>query len=36
VITVDSLAEAQGRLRHLLAEGDVVLFENDLPDHLEA
>jgi UDP-N-acetylmuramoyl-tripeptide--D-alanyl-D-alanine ligase len=35
IVTVDSLAEATERLRTILAEGDVVLFENDLPDHYE-
>jgi UDP-N-acetylmuramoyl-tripeptide--D-alanyl-D-alanine ligase len=35
VIAVDSLAEAQKELARLLGAGDVVLFENDLPDHLE-
>ena len=35
VITVDTLAEAQDELARLLEPGDVVLFENDLPDHLE-
>jgi UDP-N-acetylmuramoyl-tripeptide--D-alanyl-D-alanine ligase len=35
VEVVDSLAAAQQRLRSLLRPGDVVLFENDLPDHLE-
>jgi UDP-N-acetylmuramoyl-tripeptide--D-alanyl-D-alanine ligase len=35
VITVDSLAEAQGHLAKRLGEGDVVLFENDLPDQYE-
>lgn len=35
VITVDSLREATERLKGLVAPGDVVLFENDLPDHLE-
>jgi UDP-N-acetylmuramoyl-tripeptide--D-alanyl-D-alanine ligase len=35
VITVDSLTEAQQHLKGLLASGDVVLFENDLPDHYE-
>jgi UDP-N-acetylmuramoyl-tripeptide--D-alanyl-D-alanine ligase len=36
VVTVDSLAEAQVRLRDVLGPGDVVLFENDLPDHYES
>lgn len=35
VIAVDSLTEAQGELEGLLRSGDVVLFENDLPDHYE-
>jgi UDP-N-acetylmuramoyl-tripeptide--D-alanyl-D-alanine ligase len=35
VIVVDSLAEAQARLRSILGPGSVVLFENDLPDHYE-
>ncbi len=35
VITVDTLDEAQGRLRGILKPGDVVLFENDLPDQYE-
>ncbi|MDP9224063.1 MAG: UDP-N-acetylmuramoyl-tripeptide--D-alanyl-D-alanine ligase, partial [Actinomycetota bacterium] len=35
VMTVDSLAEASARLREVLRAGDVVLFENDLPDHYE-
>ena len=35
VIAVDSLAQAQERLAGLLQAGDVVLFENDLPGHLE-
>ena len=35
VITVDSLAEAQKHLQKLLRPGDVVLFENDLPDQYE-
>jgi UDP-N-acetylmuramoyl-tripeptide--D-alanyl-D-alanine ligase len=35
VLTVDSLAEATDRLRTVLGAGDVVLFENDLPDHYE-
>ena len=36
VITVDSLSEATAELRRLLEPGDVVLFENDLPDQYEA
>jgi UDP-N-acetylmuramoyl-tripeptide--D-alanyl-D-alanine ligase len=35
VITVDSLAEATGALNKRLRSGDVVLFENDLPDQYE-
>jgi UDP-N-acetylmuramoyl-tripeptide--D-alanyl-D-alanine ligase len=35
VLAVDSLAAAREQLERLLAPGDVVLFENDLPDHLE-
>ena len=35
VITVDSLEEAQARLGEILRPGDVVLFENDLPDQYE-
>ena len=35
VIAVDSLSEATERLKGLVGPGDVVLFENDLPDHLE-
>lgn len=35
VITVDSLTEATEQLKGLVSAGDVVLFENDLPDHLE-
>jgi UDP-N-acetylmuramoyl-tripeptide--D-alanyl-D-alanine ligase len=36
VVTVDSLEQASARLRDLLAPGDVVLFENDLPDQFES
>ena len=36
VLAVDSLEEASARLRDLLAPGDVVLFENDLPDQYES
>jgi UDP-N-acetylmuramoyl-tripeptide--D-alanyl-D-alanine ligase len=36
VIAVDSLADATERLKGLLGPGDVVLFENDLPDQYEA
>jgi UDP-N-acetylmuramoyl-tripeptide--D-alanyl-D-alanine ligase len=36
VIVVDSLNGATERLKGLLAAGDVVLFENDLPDQYEA
>lgn len=32
VITVDSFAESQTRLAGILKSGDVVLYENDLPD----
>jgi UDP-N-acetylmuramoyl-tripeptide--D-alanyl-D-alanine ligase len=35
VIVVDTLEEATERLRTLLQPGDVVLFENDLPDQYE-
>ena len=35
LIAVDSLAEATEQLGRLLGPGDVVLFENDLPDQLE-
>ncbi len=35
VISVDSLAEATVELQGLLGPGDVVLFENDLPDQYE-
>jgi UDP-N-acetylmuramoyl-tripeptide--D-alanyl-D-alanine ligase len=35
VVTVDSLAQATERLKSILGTGDVVLFENDLPDHYE-
>ena len=35
VITTDSLAEAAEHLKTLLRPGDVVLFENDLPDTYE-
>ncbi|MFP5298065.1 MAG: UDP-N-acetylmuramoyl-tripeptide--D-alanyl-D-alanine ligase [Actinomycetota bacterium] len=35
VVVVDSLTEATHRLQGLLAPGDVVLFENDLPDQYE-
>jgi UDP-N-acetylmuramoyl-tripeptide--D-alanyl-D-alanine ligase len=35
VIIVDTLAEATARLASILGPGDVVLFENDLPDHYE-
>lgn len=36
LIVVDSLAEATEQLPRLIGPGDVVLFENDLPDHFEA
>jgi UDP-N-acetylmuramoyl-tripeptide--D-alanyl-D-alanine ligase len=35
VVVVDSLDEASDRLKTLLQAGDVVLFENDLPDQYE-
>lgn len=35
VVVVDSLEEATARLQGLLQPGDVVLFENDLPDQYE-
>ncbi len=35
IVTVDSLNEAQKELATLLRAGDVVLFENDLPDQYE-
>ncbi|MDQ3752734.1 MAG: UDP-N-acetylmuramoyl-tripeptide--D-alanyl-D-alanine ligase [Actinomycetota bacterium] len=35
LIAVDSLAEATEELGRLLGPGDIVLFENDLPDQLE-
>lgn len=35
VVAVDTLAAAQEELKGLIAEGDVVLFENDLPDQYE-
>jgi UDP-N-acetylmuramoyl-tripeptide--D-alanyl-D-alanine ligase len=35
VITVDSLAQATEVLKRIVGPGDVVLFENDLPDQLE-
>lgn len=36
VILVDSLAEASEELKGILGTGDVVLFENDLPDQYES
>ncbi len=36
IVTVDSLNEAQKELATVLRAGDVVLFENDLPDQYEA
>jgi UDP-N-acetylmuramoyl-tripeptide--D-alanyl-D-alanine ligase len=36
IVTVDSLAEATAELKQLLRPGDVVLFENDLPDQFES
>ena len=35
VVTVDSLDEATQKMQGLLQPGDVVLFENDLPDQYE-
>ena len=35
LIVVDSLADATHKLTGLVSSGDVVLFENDLPDHYE-
>jgi UDP-N-acetylmuramoyl-tripeptide--D-alanyl-D-alanine ligase len=35
VVEVDTLAEATEAMKGLLAPGDVVLFENDLPDQYE-
>jgi UDP-N-acetylmuramoyl-tripeptide--D-alanyl-D-alanine ligase len=35
VIAVDTLSEATTRLAGIVAPGDVVLFENDLPDQYE-
>jgi UDP-N-acetylmuramoyl-tripeptide--D-alanyl-D-alanine ligase len=35
VIVVDSLAEATAKLAEIVSPGDVVLFENDLPDQYE-
>lgn len=35
IITVDTLDEATARFSDLVAPGDVVLFENDLPDQYE-
>jgi UDP-N-acetylmuramoyl-tripeptide--D-alanyl-D-alanine ligase len=36
IITVDTLDAATERLQTILAPGDVVLFENDLPDQYES
>lgn len=36
VVVVDSLAEATEALKTLLGPGDIVLFENDLPDQYES
>lgn len=36
VVVVDSLQEATDRMKGLLKSGDVVLFENDLPDQYES
>lgn len=35
VVIVDTLAQAQEEMKSLLGSGDVVLFENDLPDQYE-
>ncbi|MGH2734628.1 MAG: UDP-N-acetylmuramoyl-tripeptide--D-alanyl-D-alanine ligase [Actinomycetota bacterium] len=35
IVTVDSLDQAQRELQDILGPGDVVLFENDLPDQYE-
>ena len=35
IITTGTLAQASAALGHLTQAGDVVLFENDLPDHYE-
>lgn len=35
IITTRTLAQASAALGHLTQAGDVVLFENDLPDHYE-
>jgi UDP-N-acetylmuramoyl-tripeptide--D-alanyl-D-alanine ligase len=35
VVIVDTLAQAQEEMKNLLGPGDVVLFENDLPDQYE-
>ena len=35
VVVVDSLAQAEEEMKRLLGPGDVVLFENDLPDQYE-
>jgi UDP-N-acetylmuramoyl-tripeptide--D-alanyl-D-alanine ligase len=35
IVVVDNLAEATARLGSILGPGDVVLFENDLPDQYE-
>jgi UDP-N-acetylmuramoyl-tripeptide--D-alanyl-D-alanine ligase len=36
IVTVDSLGQATDRLATILSPGDVVLFENDLPDQYES
>jgi UDP-N-acetylmuramoyl-tripeptide--D-alanyl-D-alanine ligase len=36
IVTVDSLAEATEELKRFVGPGDVVLFENDLPDQYES
>ena len=35
IIITRTLAQASAALAHLTQAGDVVLFENDLPDHYE-
>ena len=35
IVVVSSFAEAQERMKELLTAGDVVLYENDLPDNYE-
>lgn len=36
IVTVDSLAQATEELKRFVGPGDVVLFENDLPDQYES